>query len=80
MRKNLSNLAGYLTHRDLGDSEKTNEQAIEAVATAKETTSNLKRENFRSDNAMVQHLINSSLEYKRLMTYLLKLHWEIYVL
>ena len=34
-----------------------------------ETTSNLKRKNIRWYNDMVQHLINSLLEYKRLMTY-----------
>ena len=42
---------------------------MEAAATAKETTSNLKRKNFRQDNDMVQYLINSLLDYKRLMTY-----------
>ena len=42
---------------------------MEAAATAKETTSYLKRENSRWDNDMVQHLINSLLENKRLMTY-----------
>ena len=36
---------------------------MEAAATAKETTSNLKRKNFRWDNDMVQRLINSLLEY-----------------
>ena len=42
---------------------------MEAAATAKETTSNLKRKNSRWDNDMVQHLINSLLENKRLVTY-----------
>ena len=42
---------------------------MEAAATAKETTSHLKRKNFRQDNDMVQYLINSLLDYKRLMTY-----------
>ena len=42
---------------------------MEAVATAKETTSNLKIKNFRWDNDMVQHLINSLLEFKRLTRY-----------
>ena len=42
---------------------------MEAAATAKKTTSNLKRKNFRWDNDMVQYLINSLLECKRLMTY-----------
>ena len=42
---------------------------MEAAATAKETTSYLKRKNSRWDNDMVQHLINSLLENKRLMTY-----------
>ena len=41
---------------------------MEAAATAKETTSNLKIKNFRCDNDMVQHLIDSLLENKRLMT------------
>ena len=35
---------------------------MEAAATAKETTSNLKKKNFRWHNDMVQHLINSLLE------------------
>ena len=47
----------------------TTEWEIEAATTAKETTSNLKRKNFRWDNVMVQHLINSLLENNRLMTY-----------
>ena len=45
---------------------------MEAGATAKETTSNLKGKNFRWDNDLVQHKINSLLEYKRLLTYLFK--------
>ena len=47
---------------------------MEAAATAKETTSYLKRKNFRWDNEMVHYLINSLLEYKRLTTYLS--NWE----
>ena len=43
---------------------------MEAAAIAKETASNLKRKKFRWDNDLVQHLINSLLEYKRPMTYL----------
>ena len=42
---------------------------MKAAATAKEITSDLKRKNFRSHNDMVQHLINSLLENKRLTTY-----------
>ena len=42
---------------------------MEAAATAKGTTSNLKRKKFRWDDDIVQHLINSLLEYRRLMTY-----------
>ena len=34
---------------------------MEAAATAKETTSNFKKKNFRWHNDMVQHLINSLL-------------------
>ena len=43
---------------------------MEAAAIAKETASNLKRKKFRWDNDLVQHLINSLLEYKRPTTYL----------
>ena len=39
------------------------------AARAKETTSNLKRTNFRWHNDMVQHLINSLLDNKWLTTY-----------
>ena len=42
---------------------------MKAAATAKETTSNLKRKNFRWHNDMAQHLFNSLLEDKRLTTY-----------
>ena len=42
---------------------------MKAAATAKETTSNLKRKNFRWHKDMAQHLINSLLENKRLKTY-----------
>ena len=42
---------------------------MKAAATAKETTSNLKRTNFRRHNDMVQHLINSLLDNKWLTTY-----------
>ena len=41
---------------------------MEVAVTAKETTSNLKRKNFRWDNA-VEHLINSLLGNKRFITY-----------
>ena len=41
---------------------------MEAAAKGKETTSNLKIKNFRCGNDMVQHLIDSLLENKRLMT------------
>ena len=47
----------------------TTEQEMEAAATAKETTSNLQRKNFRWNNDMLQHLINSLLENKQLMAY-----------
>ena len=45
---------------------------MEAAGTAEETASNLKRKNFRQDNDIVQHLINSLLQWKPLTTYSLK--------
>ena len=42
---------------------------MKAAATAKETTSNLKRKNFRWDNDIVQYLINFLLKNKQIMTY-----------
>ena len=44
-------------------------EEMEAATTAKDTTSNLRRNNFRWNNYMVHHLINSLLEYKRLTMY-----------
>ena len=44
-------------------------EEMEAATTANDTTSNLRRNNFRWNNYMVHHLINSLLEYKRLMMY-----------
>ena len=42
----------------------TKKKKIKAAATAKETTSNLKRMDFRWHSDMVQHLINSVLGNK----------------